>query len=205
MDTPFEPKIPGQDAPSGTVTFLFTDIEGSTKLLEQLREQYGTLLADHRLILRQAFARFNGHEVDTQGDAFFVAFPRATQAVAAAVEAQRALAEHAWPEGVCCACAHGPPHRRALERRRRLCRDGRPPGSAHRPRRSRRAGAAFRDDDCPGAGRAACRSEPVRLGPPPAQGYPPPGAHPPACDRGAVSRVSTLDFTRGAAAGVELA
>ncbi len=102
MDTPVESKIPGQEAPSGTITFLFTDIEGSTQLLGQLREQYASLLADHRTILRQAFARWNGHEVDTQGDAFFVAFPRATQAVAAAVEAQRALAEHAWPEGVCC-------------------------------------------------------------------------------------------------------
>ena len=91
---------PTSAAPSGTVTFLFTDIEGSTRLLKQLRDQYAALLADHRRILRQAFSNCNGHEVDTQGDAFFVAFPRATQAVAAAVEAQRLLAEHAWPEGV---------------------------------------------------------------------------------------------------------
>jgi len=89
----------GGPIPEGTVTFLFTDIEGSTQLLQRLRDQYAALLADQRRILREAFASWNGHEVDTQGDAFFVAFPRATQAVAAAVEAQRRLAEHAWPEG----------------------------------------------------------------------------------------------------------
>ncbi len=69
------------DLPEGTVTFLFTDIEGSTQLLSQLRDQYATLLADQRRILREAFANWHGQEVDTQGDAFFVAFPRATQAV----------------------------------------------------------------------------------------------------------------------------
>jgi class 3 adenylate cyclase len=58
------------------------------------------LLADQRRILRGAFAAWQGREVDTQGDAFFVAFSRATQAVCAAAQAQRALAEHAWPEGV---------------------------------------------------------------------------------------------------------
>jgi predicted ATPase/class 3 adenylate cyclase len=85
--------------PTGTVTFLFTDIEGSTRLLDRLRGDYATLLADQRRILRQAFANWQGREVDTQGDAFFVAFSRATQAVCAAVEAQRGLAEHAWPGG----------------------------------------------------------------------------------------------------------
>jgi class 3 adenylate cyclase len=84
--------------PAGTVTFLFTDIEGSTRLLYRLREYYETLLADHRRILRQAFTNWNGHEVDTQGDAFFVSFSRATQAVCAGAEAQRKLEEHAWPE-----------------------------------------------------------------------------------------------------------
>ncbi len=92
-------EVPLPLLPGGTVTFLFTDIEGSTELLERLREQYTILLADQREILRGAFKKWNGHEVDTQGDAFFVAFPRATDAVKAAVEAQRALAEHAWPEG----------------------------------------------------------------------------------------------------------
>jgi class 3 adenylate cyclase len=100
MNTQPSVQIPFPDLPEGTVTFLFTDIEGSTRLLEQLREGYATLLADQRRILREAFAAWQGREVDTQGDAFFVAFSRATQAVCAAAQAQRALAEHAWPEGV---------------------------------------------------------------------------------------------------------
>lgn len=92
--------IPFTDLPEGTVTFLFTDIEGSTQLLHRLRDKYAILLADHHRILRDAFANWDGHEVDTQGDAFFVAFSRATQAVGAAAEAQRKLAEHVWLERV---------------------------------------------------------------------------------------------------------
>jgi WD40 repeat protein/serine/threonine protein kinase/class 3 adenylate cyclase len=88
------------DAPEGTVTFLFTDIEGSTRLLNRLRDQYAPLLAEQRRLLRDAFIHWNGREVDTQGDAFFVAFPRATESVRAAVESQRALASHPWPDGV---------------------------------------------------------------------------------------------------------
>ncbi|MFH1085637.1 MAG: adenylate/guanylate cyclase domain-containing protein [Chloroflexota bacterium] len=99
MDGPgTERAIPG--LPAGTVTFLFTDIEGSTKLLERLREQYAALLAEQRHLLRAAFARWNGHEMDTQGDAFFVAFPRALDAAKCVVEAQRELTAHAWPEDV---------------------------------------------------------------------------------------------------------
>lgn len=86
--------------PSGTVTFLFTDVEGSTRLLKQLGDGYGEVLAEHRRILRAAFAGHEGREIDTQGDAFFVAFPRAKDAIAAVVEAQRALAGREWPEGV---------------------------------------------------------------------------------------------------------
>ncbi|HSB37590.1 MAG TPA: adenylate/guanylate cyclase domain-containing protein, partial [Gaiellaceae bacterium] len=78
--------------PSGTVTFLFTDIEGSTKLLQELGpERYAEELAAHRGALREAFARHGGIEVDTQGDAFFVAFPTAPGALAAASEAQGEL------------------------------------------------------------------------------------------------------------------
>jgi predicted ATPase/class 3 adenylate cyclase len=80
------------ELPTGTVTFLFTDIEGSTKLLHELGDEYATVLAEHRRILRDAFAAHDGVEVDTQGDAFFVAFARARDAVAAAAAAQRALA-----------------------------------------------------------------------------------------------------------------
>src|SRR5438552_2895935 len=77
--------------PSGTVTFLFTDIEGSTRLLHELGDSYGEALAEHRRLLRDSFGRHDGVEVDTQGDAFFVAFKRAKDAVAAAREAQQAL------------------------------------------------------------------------------------------------------------------
>ena len=84
---------------SGTVTFLFTDIEGSTGLLKHLgRARYGELLADQQRLLREAFAAHRGEEIDTQGDSFFVAFRSASDAVAAAVAIQRALGEHTWPE-----------------------------------------------------------------------------------------------------------
>src|SRR2546428_937403 len=86
--------------PRGTVTLLFTDMEGSTRLLQQLGERYTDLLEEYRQLLRAAFQRWNGHEVDTQGDAFFVAFARASDAVSGAVAAQRALASHVWTEGV---------------------------------------------------------------------------------------------------------
>ncbi len=86
--------------PSGTVTFLFTDIEGSTQLLRQIGPQYAELLAEHQRIVREAATAHGGHEVDTQGDSFFIAFPRGKDAVAAAVAAQRDLHAHAWPEGV---------------------------------------------------------------------------------------------------------
>ena len=90
-----------QTHPTGTVTLLFTDIEGSTNLLQRIGgEQYAVVLAEQRELLRHVFHAFDGHEVDTQGDAFFVAFARATDAVSAAVAAQRALFTHAWPEGV---------------------------------------------------------------------------------------------------------
>ena len=81
-----------RELPSGTVTFLFTDIEGSTRLLHELgAERYAEELAEHRAVLREAFARHAGVEVDTQGDAFFVAFPTAPDALAAAQEAQETL------------------------------------------------------------------------------------------------------------------
>ena len=90
--------------PTGTVTFLFTDIEGSTRLLSELGRGYDTVLAEHQRTLRESFAAHEGREVDTQGDSFFVAFSRAGDAVASAVEAQRALAQHAWPNGVQSVC-----------------------------------------------------------------------------------------------------
>jgi predicted ATPase/class 3 adenylate cyclase/Tfp pilus assembly protein PilF len=88
-----------RELPTGTVTLLFTDIEGSTRLLQHTGERYTSLLEACRSLLRAAFLEFGGHEVDTQGDAFFVAFARASDAVAAAAAGQRALFTHAWPEG----------------------------------------------------------------------------------------------------------
>jgi class 3 adenylate cyclase len=89
----------GVSFPGGTITFLFTDIEGSTRLLQELGEDYGQVVADHRRILRDVFQKAGGHEVDTQGDAFFYSFTRARDAAAAAVDGQRALADHTWPQG----------------------------------------------------------------------------------------------------------
>jgi class 3 adenylate cyclase len=85
--------------PSGAVTFLFSDIEGSTRLVKALRERYPQVLAEHRRLVRAAIAGQGGHEVDTQGDAFFVAFAGAKQAVLCALEIQRALAGYEWPAG----------------------------------------------------------------------------------------------------------
>ena len=79
--------------PTGTVTFLFTDIEGSTRLLHEFGERYAEVLEEHRRVLRDAVAAHRGFEVDTQGDAFFVAFARASDAIAAAAEAQQRLAD----------------------------------------------------------------------------------------------------------------
>jgi predicted ATPase/class 3 adenylate cyclase/DNA-binding CsgD family transcriptional regulator len=88
------------ELPTGTVTMLFTDIEGSTRLLQQLGEGYASVLSECRDLLRAAFREHRGHEVDTQGDAFFVAFARASDAISAVVAAQRALTTYAWPPGV---------------------------------------------------------------------------------------------------------
>src|SRR6266852_8184433 len=78
---------------TGTVTLLFTDVEGSTRLLRELRDGYADVIADHQRLLRQAFALHGGREVDTQGDSFFVVFDRAGDAITAAAEALRALAD----------------------------------------------------------------------------------------------------------------
>ena len=89
-----------RDLPAGTVTLLFTDMEGSTRLLQQAWERYAGMLEECRQLFRTAFHAYGGYEVDTQGDAFLVAFARASDAVKAAVVIQRALFTHAWPEGL---------------------------------------------------------------------------------------------------------
>ena len=87
------------ELPTGTVTFLFSDVEGSTELLRRLRDGYAEVMADHERLLRSAFSDCGGHEINTQGDSFFVAFRRPKDAVSAAVRAQRSLARHPWPDG----------------------------------------------------------------------------------------------------------
>src|SRR5436190_8974319 len=85
------------ELPAGTVTLLFTDVDGSTELVKGLGEQYGAVLATHRDLLRQAFDARGGIEVDTQGDSFFVVFDNARRAVEAATDVQRVLAAEPWP------------------------------------------------------------------------------------------------------------
>jgi WD40 repeat protein/class 3 adenylate cyclase len=85
--------------PAGTITFLFTDIEGSTRLLDRLGEKYAVVLSEHHEIMRAAIRKWNGREMETQGDAFFVTFSRAIDAIQCAAEAQRALAGNTWLEG----------------------------------------------------------------------------------------------------------
>jgi predicted ATPase/class 3 adenylate cyclase len=87
------------ELPTGTITFLFTDIEGSTRLLQDLGDRYAPVRDEHAAIVRRAIARGDGVEVSTAGDSFFVAFRNPFGAVEAAVAAQRGLATHAWPTG----------------------------------------------------------------------------------------------------------
>ena len=87
------------ETPTGTVTFLFSDIEGSTRLVQSLGDRYPELLDHHQRLLRLAFAGRGGVVVGTEGDSFFVVFPGASQALAAALEAQHALEDYPWPEG----------------------------------------------------------------------------------------------------------
>ena len=88
----------GPDLPRGIVTFVFTDVEGSTRLLRRLGDAYPDVLERHFTLLRQAWAAHAGHEIDTAGDSDFVAFRDATAAVEACAEAQRLLGAEPWPE-----------------------------------------------------------------------------------------------------------
>ena len=112
QDTELDSRVVAE-RPTGTVTFLFTDVEGSTRLLKQLRDDYGSSLGEHQRLLREAFAAHGGKEVDTQGAAFFYVFARARDAAAAAVDG------HTRAHLVCVArrCrvsrAHRDAHRRA--------------------------------------------------------------------------------------------
>jgi predicted ATPase/class 3 adenylate cyclase len=89
------------ELPAGTVTLLFSDVEGSTRLLQRIgTDRYKDVLSEHHRLVRDAVAGSDGHEVDVQGDGFLFAFSRPTDAVAAAVSAQRALGAHCWPDDV---------------------------------------------------------------------------------------------------------
>src|SRR5437870_2615057 len=86
------------DLPTGTVTFLFTDIEGSTRLVKHLGDGWSEVLGDHQRLLRASFAAHSGNEIGTEGDSFFVVFATVRDALLAAVEGQLALLSHSWPE-----------------------------------------------------------------------------------------------------------
>jgi DNA-binding NarL/FixJ family response regulator/class 3 adenylate cyclase len=88
------------DLPDGTVTLVFTDVEGSTQLVRQLGDAYAQLLGDHRRLLQEAVEEARGHVVDHRGDEFFLVFDDPHRAAVAVTSAQRAFATHAWPEGV---------------------------------------------------------------------------------------------------------
>ena len=96
METP--PTTPNA-MPSGTVSLLFTDIDGSTRLLEQLGDAYATLLSDHHRLVSEAIAAHGGRHVDAAGDGLFISFPTARAALLACIDAQRAIASHEWPQG----------------------------------------------------------------------------------------------------------
>ena len=131
--------------------------EGSTRLLKQLRERYGEVLAEHRRILRAAFDEHGGQEIDTQGDAFFVAFRKATDAALAAVDAQRGLAEHAWPDGRGASRANGDAHRRAERRRRGVPRARRSSRGADHGGGARRSSAPVAGDRARSSRTTSCR------------------------------------------------
>src|SRR6266480_1261911 len=95
-----EPPHAWNNLPTGTITLLFTDMEGSSRLLQQLGDHYANVLKQCRHLQRAIVVQYNGQEVSTEGDAFFAAFARASDAVAAAVAIQHALADHPWPQGV---------------------------------------------------------------------------------------------------------
>jgi hypothetical protein len=144
--------------PTGTVTFLFTDIEGSTRLLQRLGDGYRAAQDDHARILRQAIDEGGGVAIRTEGDSFFAVFADHAAAVRAAVTAQRALAAHQWPHAR--RCSSGWASTPGAAARRRLPRHRRQPGCSDRGGRARRASSPLRGHPVPRQAR------PPRRGPP---------------------------------------
>jgi class 3 adenylate cyclase len=97
---PGDPRASAPPLPAGVVTFIMTDIEGSTRLFRELGDRYVALLATHQALRRGPFIKHGGVEVGTEGDALFFVFDDASEAVAACLDGQRALATHPWPLGV---------------------------------------------------------------------------------------------------------
>ncbi len=126
--------------PTGTVTFLFTDIEGSTRLWEQHPEAMQAALSQHDRMLRETIEGCGGYVVKLRGDGVHAVFAAAGDALAAALTAQRALAAASWPGDRTDASAYGPAHRRGHATCRRLLR------SCGEPSRARSRGSAWRAD-----------------------------------------------------------
>ena len=153
------------DLPTGTATFLFTDIQGSTKLVQELGiERWKELLDTTTRFCAEQFVAHNGREVNTEGDAFFVAFAQATDAVAACVRGQKALYQHDWPKDAVIRVRMG------LHTGEAAMVGGDYMGlDIHRAARiasigARRPGGAQRRHAHPGRGRAAGRRDPGRPG-----------------------------------------
>ena len=130
--------------PSGIVTFVLTDIEGSTRHLRRLGNDYSPLLDRHLELMQEAWDAHGGHVIDTAGDGVFVAFQDADDAVNACADAQRRLCAEPWPAGAADPGSDGRPHRPGGPDRRRLPRPGRPPGGKGHVVRARSAGVGLR-------------------------------------------------------------
>ena len=143
--------------PQGTVTFLFTDIEGSTRIAEALADTWPKVLATHHDLLRREAARAGGVVVSTEGDAFFVAFDQATDAIRGAIEMQRAIAAQAWPDGTDIRVRMGLHTGDAVARWRQLRRPRRQPGGPDRRGGARRPDPHLGGDAPADRGRSRAR------------------------------------------------
>ena len=176
---------PVTSLPTGTVTMLFSDIEGSTALLSRLGDRYADTLDVQRDLLRSVWRRYRGIELGTEGDSFYVVFELARDAVAAAVDAQRALTAQDWPGGEQVGRADGPAHGRARCARRRLRRHRRAPGRQGERIGPRRPGRHHRGDRRASRRQLARRVRTHRPRLAPAQGLRRAAAGLPGDDRGA--------------------
>ncbi len=150
------------ELPAGIVTFVMTDIEGSTRLFREVGERYVDVLATHQALLRGPFTHHGGVEVGVEGDALFFAFADASEAVAACLEGQRALAAHPWPAGVELRVRIGMHTGEARPVRDELRQSCRASGSPHQRRSPRGPGLALGGHGGCGRGPLACWVHPDR-------------------------------------------